>query len=1008
MEPAVFKGVKSRFQQKYIYTYSGIVLIAMNPFEKLDLYSTDIMREYAGKRRDELEPHVPTLQFGIAEEAYRAMLAGTNQSIIVSGESGAGKTQSTKYIMRYFATVDALSKIDETEALMRPDAVDSALEGGKSDIERAVLATNPILEQAMVCYRAQVDSELKCADREIFRLCAALLHIGNIKVSSGANDDSSSIVDSDPSLVLACKLLEIDKNDFVKWTTKRQITTRGEKFTKELTKDQAITHRDSAAKFILKRDLKDAEHFIGVLDIYGFEHFAVNSFEQFCINYANEKLQQEFNAHVFRLEQELYMREKIAWKMIPFNDNQACIDLIEGKLGIMDLLDEETRFPSGSDSGFLQKINGRFAGPPPHRFYEKPRFSQKDFTVKHYAVDVTYTVDGFLEKNRDTVSLEQYEVLQKSSSELLREIIRLEDSDPLAVAAAAASAAPSSGGSGPLGRKATMSKKPTLGSLFKQSLIQLMETIRLTESHSTFWNQPPRELAEVIVKEVITDPDKYQFGLTFVFLRAGQIAIFEHKRTERTTYLMVLGQKNIKRFIQRRRYLRMRAAAIKIQAAFRANRIKRAKTLAVETKAAIKIQAVWRGYRVRKEYKRTLKCIVWMQSCIRRRLARRQLLALKAEAKSVGHLRELNYTLETKVIEVSRQLHERTDELRAIQDRLASLEANVAAWKERANKAEAQLKTKDEEVTLLSKDVASLKETNATLARERDSVVAKQRGKDRVGSIGPGVEGGVPMTKRTPSAASSIDGRRGRALGARRGSAASANDVGLTDKPLSETPEMATSRLSSSQPGSLTLDIPKQPTLGLGMQRVASPHRSESHGPTSKEALDAQAALIASLRTENATLRRLLATQSSVPAPSSPAPSDGTVHVHFAPAPGITESPRLEPAVAPHPPSASAAARRSLRKTGSIYDGDLMADAERARVKELERARELYLRVHGSDGGRLAAVGPDAGVGMQRVLSASSSASASMRASSSGLRNAPIVPPVIEPRTTSAIPSNSA
>ncbi|KAI9357597.1 P-loop containing nucleoside triphosphate hydrolase protein [Zopfochytrium polystomum] len=704
-EPAVFWGVKNRFSNKNIYTYSGIVLIAMNPFQKIDMYAPDVMREYAGKTREELEPHL----FAIAEEAYRAMLRGRNQSIIVSGESGAGKTQSTKYIMRYFATVDSLSKIDGVEALMRPELMTQATEERKSEIEEAVLATNPILESFGNAKTTRNDNSSRfgkfieiffskpesgnvritgaqirtyllersrllfqplternyhifyqlcaaapAAEREelglgkwqdffylnqgragvvktiddvgdfeltqkalstigmsvtqqwkIFRVCAALLHIGNIKITGfEGNNDKSFVPEDDPAMVQTCKLLHLNQAEFTKWMTKRQIITGKEKFLKDLKVDMAVVVRDSVAKFIyiklfdwlvrninknLKRGSKGDESFTGVLDIYGFEHFEINSFEQFCINYANEKLQQEFNSHVFRLEQELYMREKIVWKMIDFNDNQPCIDLIEGKFGILDILDEETRLPAGLDSSFLSKLNQRFANAS-QKFYEKPRFGNSSFTVKHYACRC--------HKNKDSVSQEQHEVLSSSSFSFLTEIIA---------------------------KSSSSSKKATLGSMFKASLVQLMQTIRATESHyircikpnmaksafgfegpmvlsqlracgvletikiscagypnkmthkqfalryrllvkSRHWDLPDRDLCEMIVKTVLQDPDKYQFGTTQVFLRSGQIASFENRRTERQTFLMVLGQKNIKRFIQRRKYLRLRESTIKIQA----------------------------------------------------------------------------------------------------------------------------------------------------------------------------------------------------------------------------------------------------------------------------------------------------------------------------------------------------------------------------------------------------------------------------------------------------------
>jgi myosin-5 len=204
---------------------------------------------------------------------------------------------------------------------------------------------------------------------------------------------------------------------------------------------QATIGKDSIAKFIytmlfdwlvkvinknLAKEDEAVGSFIGVLDIYGFEHFKKNSFEQFCINYANEKLQQEFNQHVFKLQQEEYMREQITWSMIDYNDNQPCIDLIENKLGILDLLDEESRMPSGSDKSLVTKLNQRFAVPT-QKFFEKPRFGQDAFTIKHYACDVTYDIDGFIEKNKDTVSDEQMAVLNASQFPFLLEIIKIDE-----------------------------------------------------------------------------------------------------------------------------------------------------------------------------------------------------------------------------------------------------------------------------------------------------------------------------------------------------------------------------------------------------------------------------------------------------------------------------------------------------------------------------------------------------------------------------------------------------
>lgn len=283
------------------------------------------------------------------------------------------------------------------------------------------------------------------------------------------------------------------------------------------------------------------------------------------------------------------MAEKINWvcasafaniflqSFIDFNDNQPCIDMIENKLGILDFLDEESRLPSGSDSSLITKLYQRF-GVAAHKFFEKPRFGQQAFTIKHYACGVTYDIDGFIEKNKDTVSDEQLALLNKSALPFLCKVVEIVEPEK--------PTAPSSADKAPK-RVSTMSrggalKKPTLGSIFKASLVSLMNTIRQTDvhyircikpnqtkqafqfepqmvlqqlracgvletiriscagypsrwtfaefadryyllTHSKEWAQDPRMLSAAIVKKTIEVEDKYQVGLTKIFFRAGQV-----------------------------------------------------------------------------------------------------------------------------------------------------------------------------------------------------------------------------------------------------------------------------------------------------------------------------------------------------------------------------------------------------------------------------------------------------------------------------------------------------
>ncbi|KAI0290485.1 myosin 5 [Russula brevipes] len=612
-EPSVLHTIRNRYAQHSIYTYSGIVLIAMNPFQRITQYGPEIIQAYSGRKRGELEPHL----FAIAEDAYTAMRKeGTGQTIIVSGESGAGKTESAKYIMRYLASINPPDSNAKTRTKLSLDE--------SSEVERQILATNPVLEAFGNAKTTRNDNSSRfgkyiqilfdgkqeivgarirtyllersrivfqplternyhifyqlCAgaplkerkdlgldtditkfhylkqggpqstpipgvdDAEefrttqhalstigisveqqwaVFRLLSALLHLGNVKISQGRSD--AAIDENDPELLLATRFIGVDKAEFKKWTVKKQITTRTEKIVTALNAAQATVVRDSVAKFvyvclfewlvaIVNESLagengeaeKRAEMFIGVLDIYGFEHFQKNSFEQFSINYANEKLQQEFNAHVFKLEQEEYVKEQINWKFIEFSDNQPCIDVIEGKLGVLALLDEESRLPAGTDASFLQKLYAQITKPGTKDVFKKPRFGNTAFTIAHYALDVTYEAEGFLEKNRDTVPDEHMALLATTKNTFLREVLDAalastkSPESPMAHSPAVSDTSGASRrqslipdpGRTSLVNSATSSKrpgaaarKPTQASIFKASLASLMETLGITNVH---------------------------------------------------------------------------------------------------------------------------------------------------------------------------------------------------------------------------------------------------------------------------------------------------------------------------------------------------------------------------------------------------------------------------------------------------------------------------------------------------------------------------------------------
>ncbi|KAK5663078.1 hypothetical protein OQA88_6494 [Cercophora sp. LCS_1] len=791
-EPAVLQAIKLRYAQKEIYTYSGIVLIATNPFARVDsLYVPGMVQVYAGKQRATQAPHL----FAIAEEAFMDMLRDSkNQTIVVSGESGAGKTVSAKYIMRYFATREAPDKTS-TRVKKGPEAM--------SKTEEAILATNPIMEafgnakttrndnssrfgkyieimfdkdtniigariRTYLLERSRlvfqplkernyhifyqlvagvtdkerqelsllpieqfeylnqgntptidgVDDKAEfnatkqslktigvsdTEQSEIFKLLAGLLHLGNVKI--GASRTDSVLAPTEPSLIKACSILGIDATEFSKWIVKKQLITRGEKITSNLTQAQAIVVRDSVAKYIysslfdwlveiINRSLATEEvlnrvsSFIGVLDIYGFEHFAKNSFEQFCINYANEKLQQEFNQHVFKLEQEEYLREQIDWTFIDFADNQPCIDLIEGKLGILSLLDEESRLPMGSDEQFVTKLHHNYASDK-HKFYKKPRFGKSAFTVCHYAIDVTYESDGFIEKNRDTVPDEHMAVLRASTNKFLGSVLEAAASVREKDVAAASSNAVKPAAGRRIG--VAVNRKPTLGGIFKSSLIELMNTINSTDVHyircikpneakeawkfegpmvlsqlracgvletvriscagyptrwtyeefalryymlvpSAQWTSEIRQMADAILKKALGSGtaakglDKYQLGLTKIFFRAGMLAFLENLRTNRLNDCAILIQKNLRAKYYRKRYLQARDSIVGFQAAARAHKARKEAQELRTLRAAVTIQRVWRGQKQRKEFLRIRNDVILAQAVMKGFLRRKEIM----------------------------------------------------------------------------------------------------------------------------------------------------------------------------------------------------------------------------------------------------------------------------------------------------------------------------------------------------------------------------------------------
>ncbi|XP_078386375.1 unconventional myosin-Va [Cetorhinus maximus] len=924
-EPAVLHNLKVRFMDsKLIYTYCGIVLVAINPYEQLPIYGEDIINAYSGQNMGDMDPHI----FAVAEEAYKQMARDErNQSIIVSGESGAGKTVSAKYAMRYFATVSgSASEANVEEKVLASNPIMESIGNAKTtrndnssrfgkyieigfDKRYRIIGANMrtyLLEKSRVVFQAEDERNYHilyqlCASKHlpefkalrlshaqnfhytnlggspviegiddakemrntrqacsllginesyqmgIFHILAAVLHLGNVAIKSNERDaDNCFILPNTEHLIIFCDLLGVDYEQMAHWLCHRKIVTGSETYIKPMPKLQAINARDALAKHIyaslfnwIVHHVNKSLHasvkqhsFIGVLDIYGFETFETNSFEQFCINYANEKLQQQFNMHVFKLEQEEYMKEQIPWTLIDFYDNQPCINLIEAKLGILDLLDEECKMPRGSDDTWAQKLYNTHLNKT--ALFHKPRLSNKAFIIQHFADKVEYQCEGFLEKNKDTVYEEQITVLKASKLNLLAELFQ--DEKP---------ATSPTEGRPPVARATVKSAKPralqpskehkkSVGHQFRNSLHLLMETLNATTPHYVrcikpnddkfaFTFDPKRAVQQLracgvletirisaagfpsrwtyqeffnryrvlmkqkdvlsdkkltcrnVLEKLIKDQDKYQFGKTKIFFRAGQVAYLEKLRADKLRAACIRIQKTIRSWLQRKKYLRMRKAAITIQRYVRGYQARCYAQFLRETRAAILIQKYQRMYAARQKflrirsativiqsfvrgfqgrrqfkailreqkaiilqkhvrgwmakskYKRTHHAIIYLQCCYRRMMAKRELKKLKIEARSVEHYKTLNIGMENKIVQLQCKVNDQTKEMKSLLEKLSGLETTYTNETEKLRTEVDRLRANEESAKVSSNKITSLMEEIVILRRELKETQAQKK-----------------------------------------------------------------------------------------------------------------------------------------------------------------------------------------------------------------------------------------------------------------------------------------
>ncbi|KRY78772.1 Myosin-11 [Trichinella pseudospiralis] len=435
-EACVLHNLKARYYSGMIYTYSGLFCVVINPYEKLPIYTESIIEMYKGQKRHEVPPHV----FAIADTAYRNMLQERDdQSILCTGESGAGKTENTKKVIQYLTYVAGTSRTSKSGT---SQAVNT-----RGELEQQLLQANPILEAFGNAKTVKNDNSSRFGkfirinfDMSGF-ICGANIEsylLEKSRANRQAKDERSfhifyqflqGTTEEEKMYQKVCRLLGLSVSELSKALIRPRIKVGRDYVHKSQSKEQAEFSVEAISKACYERLFKWLVHrinksldrtkrqsasFIGILDMAGFEIFNLNSFEQLCINYTNEKLQQLFNHTMFILEQEEYQREGIDWQFIDFGlDLQPTIDLIEKPMGILSLLDEDCWFPKATDKSYTEKLKANHSKHP--KFIIPDFKAASDFALLHYAGRVDYSTKQWLMKNMDPLNENVVALLQNSS-----------------------------------------------------------------------------------------------------------------------------------------------------------------------------------------------------------------------------------------------------------------------------------------------------------------------------------------------------------------------------------------------------------------------------------------------------------------------------------------------------------------------------------------------------------------------------------------------------------------
>ncbi|KAI7697597.1 Myosin heavy chain [Sarcoptes scabiei] len=568
-EASVLHNLKDRYYSSLIYTYSGLFCVVVNPYKKLPIYTDKIIELYKGKKRHEVPPHI----FAVTDGAYRSMLQDReDQSILCTGESGAGKTENTKKVIQYLAYVASskprggsvsLHTGELEQQLLQANPILEAFGNAKTvkndnssrfgkfirinfdasgfiagaNIETYLLEKSRTIRQAVdersfhIFYQLLngthsdqrqeflledvknyvflthgavpvpgVDEAIEFKNTvqamqimglnteelsAIFRVVSAVMLFGNMVFKQERNSDQATLPDNTVAQKTS-HLLGLNVSDMIKAFLRPKLKVGRDYVTKAQTKEQVESSVEAIAKACYERMFKWLVHrinrsldrtkrqgasFIGILDIAGFEIFELNSFEQLCINYTNEKLQQLFNHTMFVLEQEEYQREGIEWKFIDFGlDLQPTIDLIEKPMGVLALLDEECWFPKATDKTFVDKLITSHNTHP--KFVRTDFRANADFSIIHYAGKVDYLASQWLMKNMDPLNENVVQLLQQSSDPFVVQIWK--DAEIVGIGVATLS------GDTQFGARTRKGMFRTVSQLYKDQLAKLMNTLRNT------------------------------------------------------------------------------------------------------------------------------------------------------------------------------------------------------------------------------------------------------------------------------------------------------------------------------------------------------------------------------------------------------------------------------------------------------------------------------------------------------------------------------------------------